>query len=333
MKIFIVGDYRTGTGPANVTKSYLNYLPENTLRLEHSSKAARALEIIWKLPQADIVVCSGHSVQNILALKWARICHKPTAFLMHGCVEHENAINGVPDAIMNETERETLQLTDAILAVSGRFADWLREHYPEYMEKIDCVPNGVDWANLQALKADTPRSEYQLMSIGGGMPRKMIRYICEAVERLNKTAETPYSLVVIGDVGFDTNEINRYPFVRNEGIVPFDRTVQLLHASKLFIQNSSFETFGLAPLEALACGCDLLLSDCIGAIEVFSEVKEEDLIQDYSNSEEIAEKIEHLMKRGNHERLGQSIDKESTSWESRTKQLLEKLEQIKEKKS
>lgn len=333
MKIFMVGDYRTGTGPANVTKSYLDYLPENTLKLQCIGKMARALEILFKLPQADVVVCSGHSNQNILALKWAKLWHKPTAFLMHGCVEHENAINGVPDADMNETERMTLLLSDVILAVSERFANWLREHYPEYIEKIDCIPNGVDWVGLQALHADVHRSGHQLMSIGGGMPRKMIRYICEAIELLNKTAKVPYLLIVAGDIGFDTREINQYSFVRNEGMVSFERVVELLHSSGLYIQNSCFETFGLAPLEALACGCNLLLSNQIGAIEVFSEVWEDDLIEDYSNSEEIAKKIERLMKRGNHERLEQSIDKESTSWESRTKQLLGKLEQIKERKS
>ncbi len=333
MKIFMVGDYRTGTGPANVTKSYLSHLPDNTMKLVSIGKLSRTLEIIWKVPQSDIVLCSGHSNQNILALRWAQIWHKPTAFLMHGCVEHENAINGVPNAAMNETERMTLQLTDAILAVSKHFADWLREHYPEYLDKIDYVQNGVDWEGLMAYQADIARNEHQLMSIGGGMPRKMIRYICEAIERLNKTAKIPYSLVVIGDIGYDTEEINRYSFVKNEGIVPFDRTIELLYSSRLFIQNSCFETFGLASLEALVCGCDLLLSDKIGAIETFTKAEEEDLIRDYSNSEEIAEKIEHLMKRGNHERLGQCIDKESTSWESRTKQLLKKLEHIIEKKS
>jgi glycosyltransferase involved in cell wall biosynthesis len=332
MRVLMIGDYRTGTGPANVTYNYLNCLPKQTLKLNATGKWQRAVEIFVKTPQADVVLCSGYSKQNILALKWAKICHKRSAYLMHGCVEHENAINGVPDAEMNKVERETIRLTDAILAVSEHFANWLREHYPEYLEKIDSVPNGVDWDELQKFNINTTRNERQLISIGGGMPRKMIRYICEAIEKLNRDTGEKYTLVVIGDVGYDTKEINTYPFVRNRGIVPFDEVTRLLHASRLYIQNSSFETFGLAPLEALACGCDLLISNEVGAKEVFREMKDEDIIKDYSDSDEIAEKIINLQQRGNHARLLKNLDKESTSWEARTILLLTKLDQIREKK-
>ena len=104
-----------------------------------------------------------------------------------------------------------------------------------------------------------------------------------------------------------------------------------MHQSGLFIQNSCFETFGLAPLEALACGCDLLLSDKIGARFILKGLEDGDLIHDYSDRDEIADKIMRLMQQGNHERLQQSIDKESTSWEARTMQLVELLQKIKEK--
>ena len=33
MKVFVIGDYRTGTGPANVTREYLLRLPKGTKRL------------------------------------------------------------------------------------------------------------------------------------------------------------------------------------------------------------------------------------------------------------------------------------------------------------
>ncbi len=330
MRILMVGDYRTGTGPANVTRSYLEHLPENTLRLRHTGKCMRVLEILCKVIPADIILCSGYSGQNLVAIRWAHILHKPAAYLMHGCVEHENTINGVPDPKMNKIERQTLKLTDAIIAVSAQFAAWLWEHYPEYMEKIDFATNGVDWDKLGKLNASEKREPDCIMSIGGGMPRKMIRYICEAIDRLNSKENLELKLVVIGDQGYDTKEINSYPFVENKGLVTFDETVRLLYRSKLFIQNSCFETFGLAPLEALACGCDLLVSDKIGARFILKGLKSEDVIHDYSNPDEIADKIKNILQQGNHERLQSSIHKESTSWEARTQQLSELLLRVKE---
>lgn len=332
MRILVVGDYRTGTGPANVTQSYLEYLPADTMKLKHTGKGMRVLEILGKVLLADVVLCSGYSGQNIVTMKWAHFLKKPVAYLMHGCVEHENAINGVPDSKMNHIERETLRLTDMIIAVSAQFAAWLWEHYPEYMDKIEFVSNGVSWNELGTLDADVTREPDRIMSIGGGMPRKMIRYICEAVDHLNRTEQMNLKLTVIGDTGYDTKEINSYSFVENKGLVSFDETVKLLHQSRLFIQNSCFETFGLAPLEALACGCDLLLSDKIGARFIIKGLKEEDLIHDYSNRDEIADKIKSILQHGNQERLQASIDKESTSWEARTTQLLELLHKAKEKK-
>ena len=136
MRVFVIGDYRTGTGPANVTKEYLLRLPENTGRLIFRSKILRAIEITVKMPFYDVILFSGYSGQNILGLKWAKMLKKSTAYLMHGCVEHENAINECVDEEMNRIERKTMELSDAILAVSEHFALWLKTYYPEYTDKI-----------------------------------------------------------------------------------------------------------------------------------------------------------------------------------------------------
>ncbi|NLG03250.1 MAG: glycosyltransferase family 4 protein [Clostridia bacterium] len=331
MKIFMVGDYTTGTGPANVTKSYLRLLPQGTLKLNSKEKAKRAVEIIFKMFAADVLLCSGYSKQNVLAVRWAKILRKPSVYLMHGCVEHENTINGVPDDTMNRVERETLLRCDHIFAVSKKFADWLCVHYPEYIEKIRTLPNGIDWNTMQEYAVTAQRNDHQIISIGGGMPRKLIRIICEAVNQINQEKKMSLKLVIIGDTGLDTEEIHRYSFVEDLGIVPYSQVMELLSASKIFVQNSSFETFGLAPLEAMVCGCDVLMSDKVGATELFQELTDQDLIYDCLDSGEIAKKIWNLLQGGNNERLVQSIDKESTSWEARTEQLIRMLQSVIEK--
>ena len=153
MKVFVVGDYRTGTGPANVTKEYLLRFPENTSRLIFSSKPFRAVEIVLKMPFCSVLLVSGYSKQNLLALKWARMLNKPSAYLMHGCVEHENAINECVDEKMNRVERKTMELSTEILAVSEHFAGWLKTYYPEYTDKIGTAVNGVDTAMLENVDA------------------------------------------------------------------------------------------------------------------------------------------------------------------------------------
>lgn len=331
MKVFVVGDYRTGTGPANVTKEYLLRFPKGTKRLIFTSKALRAIEIILKMPGSDIVLLSGYSRQNLLALKWAKKLGKPGVYLMHGCVEHENAINECVDEQMSRVERRTMELSTAILAVSSRFAGWLKTYYPEYSYKISTAVNGVDTGLLKDMLSGTRisrRDPHMILTIGGGMPRKKIKHICEAVLLLNKSGNGEYSLVVIGDSGKDDGAINSYPFVDNRGLVDAAATKRLYREASLFVQNSCFETFGLAPMEALMNGCSVLMSKEIGALELFNRVEDGDIIKNWYDDREIAAKIDRLMKRGNVTRLAEAFDKESSSWEARTTQLLQKLAEI-----
>ena len=174
MRIFLAGDHVTGTGPANVTKNYIRNLPSGTLYQKRRNKPARAVEILINTIRADVVVYSGYSKQNILGLKLARIMKRPSAYIMHGCVEYENEINLEPDDEMKATERMTLELADLILAVSESFSSWLRDYYPMYADKIDSLPNGIDTRLSQnAYRRDPDR--HLIFTIGGGMPRKRIR--------------------------------------------------------------------------------------------------------------------------------------------------------------
>ncbi len=333
MRVFIVGDYRTGTGPANVTKEYLLRFPKNTARLIFKSKPFRALEIIFKMPFCSVVLISGYSKQNLLTLKWAGLLGKPSAYLMHGCVDHENAINDQVDEIMSRVERETMRRSDAIFAVSNHFASWLKTNYPEYSDKISAAVNGVDSRLMDdpGLFNDDSRNKSMILTIGGGMPRKKIKHICAAVDMINKRAGGPkYKLTVIGDKGKDDEVIGSYQCVDNRGLVDAKTTRQLYRQAALFVQNSCFETFGLAPMEALANGCSVLMSKEIGAIELFGELNDGDIIENWYDEAEIACKIEALLKKGNALRLSGCFDKESSSWEERTMELWKKLAELTE---
>ena len=328
MRVFVIGDYRTGTGPANVTKEYLLRFPENTGRLIFRSKPFRALEIILKMPFYSVVLLSGYSGQNVLALKWANILGKPSAYLMHGSVDHENAINECVDEKMSLIEKKTMDLSTAIFAVSEHFASWLKTNYPEFSDKISAARNGVDTRLLENVEAYGlgGRDKNMIFTIGGGMPRKKIKHICEAVELLNARAgEMKYKLTVIGDKGKDDEVINAYPFVENLGLVEGSIARGLYRQAALFVQNSCYETFGLAPMEALMNGCSILVSKEIGALELFNDMEDGDVIKNWFDAQEIAVKIERLLKQGNAHRLIRAFDKESASWEVRTRELWKKL--------
>ncbi len=322
-RIFLIGDDYSGTGPANATLALKNALPRNTLTLKHRNKAGRAVELLLKMPLASAAVFSGYSRQNILGMRIARVFHVPSIYLMHGCVEHEDVINLVPDVAMALDERKMLRMADKILGVSEQFAKWLGNHYPEMRDKVGFLTNGVSWEKLRTSKSgvDSKKRSASILSVGGGMPRKRIVRIAEAVEYLRNNGYPELTLTVAGADGADSEKIRSFSCVRDLGVIR-PRAMQAEYEKhSLFIQNSVFETFGLAPIEALLAGEDLLLSDRCGVLSVLKGTEEKDLIHDPDDPMEIADKIRALLSDGNHDRLLKGIDKESTSWNSRAREL------------
>ena len=326
MRIFLAGDAVTGTGPANVTRYYIENLPDGTLFQKRRSRIMRVPEIVIKTFRSDVVVYSGYSKQNILGLRLAKLLNKPSAYLMHGCVEHENAINLVPDETMNSVERKTLELADLIIAVSKSFEDWLKENYPMHSGKIVHVSNGVDLSLSK--DATCERDPHMILSVGGGMPRKMIKYICLAVKKLREEYDPDLFLCVMGDKGADSSEIDSYDLVDDRGIVSFEESRRLYEKASVFVQNSCFETFGLAPVEALMCGCSVLCSRHVGALEMITELSDADVIERYDDPDEIAEKIKRLLTEPNGKRLISYINGESCSWKVRSETLTQVLSQL-----
>ena len=328
MRIFLAGDHVTGTGPANVTEQYIKNLPEGTLYQKRRSRIARAFEILINTLRSDVVVYSGYSKQNIIGMKTAKILGKPRVYIMHGCVEYENGINLEPDETMNRVERKTLELSDLVIAVSESFCNWLKGYYPEYADRFDFVPNGIDSgpADRQVHREKVKR--HMICSVGGGMPRKKIRYICAAIEKLRKEYDAEMYLCVTGAKGADSKAIDAYDFVDNRGVVPFEEGTGLFGEAALFVQNSCFETFGLAPMEALACGCSILCSRAVGALGLIGNLGSEDVIEKYDDPDEIAQKIRYLIEHPNAQRLAAGIEWESVSWKTRAEALRTKLSEL-----
>ena len=337
-RIFVVGDHKTGTGPANVTKEYIRCLPKGTLYQKRTSKIGRLPELYINILRSDIIFFSGYSAQNVIGMKFAKKLHKPTAYLVHGAIDLENSINHQENDTQSSVEAETLKLADLLLGVSEKFVMWLKTEYPQYAKKIDYVTNGIDEKTVSEGHSGDMN---KVLSIGGGMPRKKIIELCKAIEIINHELAHDKStidlvnednnlvtLYVIGKEGADTEAINKYPFVKNLGLVSAEKKDELFKDCGIFIQNSCFETFGLAPVEALCAGMSVLCSKVCGVLDLFKSADDNDIIDNYEDSEEIARKIKYVMSNPNREKLLSDIDFEKMSWEARTEELIIKLNSI-----
>jgi glycosyltransferase involved in cell wall biosynthesis len=154
-------------------------------------------------------------------------------------------------------ERFAMRLPDSIIAASAETADrlsaWLG---PD--ARVTVAPNGVDLELIAAAEAAPERAD--LVAVGRLLDHKRIDRLIDAVALL-RASGTEVSCRVIGD-GPERAALHRQAEELGvQDLVEFRHDVDgqtelfsLLKAARVFVFPSEREGFGIAVLEALACG-------------------------------------------------------------------------------
>lgn len=323
MNIVFIGDCDKNTGPSNVNKDFKRYLEKDIAFLKNKNKILRCFETIKLCLKANIIIISGLSVINNVALWCARITDKPVIYLMHGCYMYEAKINKYTfNERTEKKERSMLAYAKRIIAVSELYMNWVKKYFPEYNDKITFINNGIEWSNYD-LTVDKMRDPYMVLAMGGGRPQKNNIVVCRAIQLLNEQYLMPFRFVVLGRDYADTEAIKKSPYTRYLGQVPKEELKEWIAKATIYIQNSSFEPFGLAPVEALCSGCNILVSKNVGAISIIGSIEKDDIIEECNNVKEIALKIMNVFKNPNNKRLLSGIDRETTSCQYTSMRLLD----------
>lgn len=334
MKIFFVGDFKNNTGPGMANKAIRKGLlgNKNIFFSDASNKVTRSLEIVVKSFLSDGICFCSFSKVNSFGIKVAKLFNKKTFYLMHGYSTLENKINNeniTEDQIMkiNKYEKYIFRNVDRIFCVSEAFMNYMKDAEPEFKEKFDYNYNGLDLDKIKnsTEKYCTNKKQGQIVSIGGGMKMKNNLAICAAIDKLNKEKNMNLKYIVIGLPYTDKEKICSYDFVTYYDELPHEKVLEILAESYLYIQNSTFETFGLALIEALFSNCNLLVSSRVGAIGVIKTITDADLIFDQGNIEEISSKIEKIINSGNAKRLYNGVLEDEIGLERAAESLVNKI--------
>ena len=157
--------------------------------------------------------------------------------------------------------RLTVRRAAAVVAVS----DWLRlrleESVPGARGKTEVVSMGVDLARFELLQRseDGPRPAY--LCIGSLTERKNVVRLAEAFGRLGEGR-----LTFVGD-GPLRERLEGRPGIRLAGAVPQSELPAFVADADVVCQPSLVEPFGLAALEAMACGRSVVATSVGGPPE------------------------------------------------------------------
>lgn len=317
MKILFVGGYEGNSGPEQVNRRLIRCFDEDFQIIRSGSKLIRAGDILFGTLFSDVVVISGLSGPGRRCARIAGTLKKPLIYLMHGCVEYESERNGFSDAAKAiAIEKEMLETSNLILAVSESFCSWLKERYPVYANKISFLYNGVEAPEKRRpdeKKAGTDAKK-KVIAIGGNRVVKNNAPVSMAVEQLDDVKLEIYGKVY-SHLPKAENCHTRYC-----GEVPQEELCSIMSRADLFVLNSEFETFSLAVIEAINHDCSVLVSAKAGICGLLT-LKDSDIIDNPYDVAEIRDKIAFLLDHPNAERIAGAIDYQALSYENEVRKL------------
>ena len=191
----------------------------------------------------------------------------------------------------------SIEKSDAVTAVSRFLKEKTITQY-EIKKDIEVIPNFIDTelfkpnTNCKYREHIAPGGEKILIHTSNFRPVKRVPDVIKVFDKVNK--EIPSKLLLIGDGPdrFECEQLTRQLNISEK--VKFlgkqEAIVDILNSSDLFLLPSQSESFGLAALEAMACGLPVVASSVGGIPELIkhnecgfiSEIGDTDRMAKYS---------------------------------------------------
>ncbi len=149
----------------------------------------------------------------------------------------------------------------------------------EKMERNYCnktvtyLPNFID-TKLFDFKPKNKDTPFTFISVGELIPRKGFDLLLQSFQLLIKKGIENVKLIIVGG-GPEKTKLEKLAFeleinnkVKFTGRCSQQEVASYLQQSEVFVSSSRLETFGIAIVEAMACGLPVISSDCFGPRDI-----------------------------------------------------------------
>ena len=222
--------------------------------------------------------------------------------------KHPDTLLDINRVFLEHTIPKSVMSSDIILTLSEQSKKELVEIFPTFQDKIEVVPAGVDRALYTTRDGDNRSSRLleslgvldnqYILFVGNIEPRKNIAYLLDVfVGLVDHGVVTPeVALLLVGGGGWNNEGLMRriktlqksgYNIVRPSMRISDEDLPLVYKHSALTTLLSIHEGFGMTPLEALASGSRVVVSD----IPVLHEVCGESVNYAPLSSKEAAIKV------------------------------------------
>jgi glycosyltransferase involved in cell wall biosynthesis len=201
-------------------------------------------------------------------------------------MRYPHSFNAANRIYLTWAVRNSLRRANRIIAISESTRRDLISKFGAPADRIAVVYCGSDpvftpscnQAEIDALRARRGLPEKIILHVGTIEPRKNIPRLVRAFARAKRAAQLPHRLVLIGARGWKYAEVDQAIEQENmkddvvfAGYVPQEELPLWYRAADLLVYPSLYEGFGLPPLDAMASGTPVVVSNTSSLPEVVGD--------------------------------------------------------------
>lgn len=176
---------------------------------------------------------------------------------------------------------QKIKKADRIICISEFIKEEAIHEFGFPEEQLTTIHLGIDHGlfkrypaqQLQPVKERYHLPENFILFVGSIEPRKNLKALLQAYQGLEAGVRREFKMVLVGFQGWANDQIMKMieklkPDVSYIGYIPKEELAKIYNLARLFIYPSFYEGFGLPPLEAMACGCPVVVSKAASLPEV-----------------------------------------------------------------
>jgi glycosyltransferase involved in cell wall biosynthesis len=246
---------------------------------------------------------------------------------------------------LSDNVKKSVDRAARIITISKNSKREISEFYGLSKKSIDIVYPGIDqsmffkWpvSETEKIKAKYGVFGKYILFVGNIEPRKNLKNLLLAYEKLDSNIRNQYSILLVGARGWLDDEIfeiiERLRLAGNHIQQPNDyvhdeHRAALYSGASLFVYPSQYEGFGIPPLEAMACGIPTITSNNSSLPEAVGDAA---VLIDANLVSQLATAIQDILTNPNRqanliEKGFRQVDK--YSWDQEAKKLLKTFEGI-----
>lgn len=237
-------------------------------------------------------------------------------------------------------ERQGVENSDAVIAVSKGMRDDIIAHYSIDPDRVAVIHNGIDLAGYRkaedasALRAYGIKQPYVLF-VGRISRQKGIMHLLEAAESLPAgvtvvlCAGSPDTPEVEAETAAKVSQLPNVVWI--DKMLPKNQVIQLYSHASVFACPSVYEPFGIINLEAMACETAVVATE-VGGIPEVVEHGRTGLLVEPGNSGQLLEAIVTLLDSPETAKkmglAGRARVEQYFSWDAIARQTMELYEKV-----